>query len=320
MSSRYLPHPGTLDRVGWNSWTRRPDVPEDVPAAIEGGARTLRTPRSRAEREEADADGRLAKRSDCSGLFECRVRCTSRSAERERLDPRSGEHDPAGCPSPVTPFRWEALFGVTMEPWASCEWLAPRRRWRWWTCWPEPGGRGELTLRRPCRASVCDVRTALIRPARRLPAAAAAPGSTRRCWSSSAAPPARASPRWSTAWSGRRSARPACCGRPPGRRCWSATPPTCRWFAEGQLLPGLTRTTGAERRPAARCSWSPRPRSAPGWPSSTRPTSTRWSTRNRALAAQLLAAADLWLFVTTAARTPTPCRGSCCAPPGCAAR
>ena len=36
--------------------------------------------------------------------------------------------------------------------------------------------------------------------------------------------------------------------------------------------------------------------------SSTRPTSTPSRSRNRALAAQLLAAADLWLFVTSAAR------------------
>ncbi len=42
--------------------------------------------------------------------------------------------------------------------------------------------------------------------------------------------------------------------------------------------------------------------SRPGWRSSTRPTSTPSSRRNRTLAAELLAAADLWLFVTSAAR------------------
>ena len=43
-------------------------------------------------------------------------------------------------------------------------------------------------------------------------------------------------------------------------------------------------------------------RAAPGWRCSTPRTSTRSSPANRELAAQLLAAADLWLFVTTAAR------------------
>ena len=76
------------------------------------------------------------------------------------------------------------------------------------------------------------------------------PGSTRRCSWSSAAPPARASRPWSTAWSGRRSARPGCCGRPPARRCWSATRTTCAGSARGELLPGLIRTAGVQRRPA----------------------------------------------------------------------
>ena len=73
----------------------------------------------------------------------------------------------------------------------------------------------------------------------------------------------------------------------------------------GRVLPGLARIDrrrrAARRAVAARCVVRTRP-SRPGWRCSTRPTSTRSSPATAQLAAQLLAAADLWIFVTTAAR------------------
>ena len=117
----------------------------------------------------------------------------------------------------------------------------------------------------------------------------------------SAAPPGPASPPWSTAWSARRSARPACCGRPPASRSWSCNPADITWFRTGELLPGLTRTAEASDDPG-RCSWSPRPALGPGLAFLDAPDIDSVVDENRALAAQLLAAADLWLFVTTAAR------------------
>ena len=139
------------------------------------------------------------------------------------------------------------------------------------------------------------------RPARRLPAAPAAPGSTRRCSWSSAAPPARASPRWSTAWSRRRVSaagvlRPTT--RSPVLVC---NPADAAWFRQGELLPGLTRTTEPSEDPRT-LQLVTAPALPAGLAFLDAPDIDSVVDANRALAGQLLAAADLWLFVTTAAR------------------
>ena len=72
------------------------------------------------------------------------------------------------------------------------------------------------------------------------------------------------------------------------------------WFTDDRILPGLARSTGAQRI-HERYSWWSTTRYRRAWQFWTHPTSTLWS-QNRQLAAQLLAAADLWLFVTSAAR------------------
>jgi hypothetical protein len=73
------------------------------------------------------------------------------------------------------------------------------------------------------------------------------------------------------------------------------------WFSERPLLSGLPRTSGLESEPD-----SLRLISAPGLPGGLAlldaPDVDSVLDNNRALADQLLAAADLWLFVTTAAR------------------
>ena len=104
-------------------------------------------------------------------------------------------------------------------------------------------------------------RQELVRPARGLPAAPAAAGWTRRCSRWSAGRPARASRRWSTRWSGRRSAAagvlrpttrsPVLVCAPGGRAAGSPTAGSC---------PGWPGRPARDRRDAARCSWSPRPR------------------------------------------------------------
>jgi hypothetical protein len=85
-------------------------------------------------------------------------------------------------------------------------------------------------------------------------------------------------------------------------------PDDCDWFATDRILPGLARTTG---RPAAAAATNGRAGSlqlvtAPEVPRGLAlldaPDVDSVVTANRELAAQLLAAADLWLFVTTAAR------------------
>ncbi|MEN3303935.1 MAG: hypothetical protein V7603_137 [Micromonosporaceae bacterium] len=73
------------------------------------------------------------------------------------------------------------------------------------------------------------------------------------------------------------------------------------WFSERPLLPGLARTSGLQVEPD-----SLRMISAPGLPAGLAlldaPDVDSVVDTNRILADQLLAAADLWLFVTTAAR------------------
>ena len=68
------------------------------------------------------------------------------------------------------------------------------------------------------------------------------------------------------------------------------------------LTGGLARTTGADRRPGALQLVAADSVPARASPSSTRPTSTRSRSATGCSPPQLLAAADLWLFVTSAAR------------------
>ena len=86
-------------------------------------------------------------------------------------------------------------------------------------------------------------------------------------------------------------------GPPPRRRATgSPAPGSCRGW------PGSAPPTQPRKTTRSTCAWSPPTALPPGWPCSTPPTSTRSSTPTATWPTQLLAAADLWLFVTTAAR------------------
>ena len=74
------------------------------------------------------------------------------------------------------------------------------------------------------------------------------------------------------------------------------------WFDKERILPGLARTTGATGDPGALQLVAADTRARRASRSSTPPTSTRSRSATATLAAELLAAADLWLFVTSAAR------------------
>ena len=108
---------------------------------------------------------------------------------------------------------------------------------------------------------------------------------------------------------GQRSRAAGCCGPPPARPCWSTTPRTPAGSAGPGSCPGLARRTGAAT-PSVEPRRTTRPRSAscrprrctPGWPLLDAPDIDSVVRANRDLATQLLSAADLWLFVTTAAR------------------
>ncbi|MET0495023.1 MAG: dynamin family protein [Actinoplanes sp.] len=78
-------------------------------------------------------------------------------------------------------------------------------------------------------------------------------------------------------------------------------PSDSSWFRKGDLLPGLTRTTESSSDTKTLQLVSA-PALGPGLAFLDAPDIDSVVDRNRALAAQLLAAADLWLFVTTAAR------------------
>ncbi|WP_084504398.1 dynamin family protein [Actinoplanes sp. N902-109] len=78
-------------------------------------------------------------------------------------------------------------------------------------------------------------------------------------------------------------------------------PSDTSWFRKGELLPGLTRTTESSNDPRTLQLVSA-PALGPGLAFLDAPDIDSVVDRNRQLAAQLLAAADLWLFVTTAAR------------------
>jgi hypothetical protein len=74
-----------------------------------------------------------------------------------------------------------------------------------------------------------------------------------------------------------------------------------RWFEDDRILPGLRRATG-EAAADGELQLVPTERLAPGLALLDAPDIDSVVTENRALATQLLAAADAWLFVTTAAR------------------
>jgi len=82
-------------------------------------------------------------------------------------------------------------------------------------------------------------------------------------------------------------------------------PDDVRWFEDDRILPGLARTTGgapqtAEQRGSIQL--VPTAALSPGLALLDSPDIDSVLKENRALANQLLAAADAWLFVTTAAR------------------
>ena len=78
-------------------------------------------------------------------------------------------------------------------------------------------------------------------------------------------------------------------------------PDDARWFADDRVLPGLARSTGSGRR-ARDLELVPLDAVPPGLAILDAPDVDSVVTENRQLAAQLLDAADLWLFVTSAAR------------------
>ena len=74
-----------------------------------------------------------------------------------------------------------------------------------------------------------------------------------------------------------------------------------RWFTDDRVLPGLSRVTGADGG-AGTLRLATAPSLPPGLALLDAPDVDSVVESNRDLAGQLLAAADLWLFVTTAAR------------------
>ncbi|MER5332501.1 ABC transporter [Micromonospora sp. NPDC002717] len=79
------------------------------------------------------------------------------------------------------------------------------------------------------------------------------------------------------------------------------SPADSGWFRQGELLPGLTRTNEPSEDPHT-LQLVTAPALPPGLAFLDAPDIDSVVDANRALAGQLLAAADLWLFVTTAAR------------------
>ena len=79
------------------------------------------------------------------------------------------------------------------------------------------------------------------------------------------------------------------------------SPADARWFDAGRILPDLARTTAPTQDPAA-LQLVPVETLHEGLAVLDAPDIDSVESRNRALASQLLAAADLWLFVTSAAR------------------
>jgi hypothetical protein len=78
-------------------------------------------------------------------------------------------------------------------------------------------------------------------------------------------------------------------------------PGDVRWFEDDRILPGMSRTTGRSAGPGG-LELTPTPGLPPGVALLDSPDIDSVVETNRTLARQLLAAADAWLFVTTAAR------------------
>lgn len=78
-------------------------------------------------------------------------------------------------------------------------------------------------------------------------------------------------------------------------------PDDLRWFEDDRVLPGMSRTTGRPAGPGG-LELTPTPALPPGLALLDSPDIDSVVEANRALSRQLLAAADAWLFVTTAAR------------------
>src|SRR5215212_4216532 len=78
-------------------------------------------------------------------------------------------------------------------------------------------------------------------------------------------------------------------------------PGDLRWFEDDRVLPGMSRTIGGAAGPGG-VELSPTPALPPGLALLDSPDIDSVVEANRALSRQLLAAADAWLFVTTAAR------------------
>lgn len=78
-------------------------------------------------------------------------------------------------------------------------------------------------------------------------------------------------------------------------------PDDLRWFEDDRILPGLARATGSQAAPGE-LQLVPTPTLSPGLALLDSPDIDSVFAENRVLANQLLAAADGWLFVTTAAR------------------
>ena len=79
-------------------------------------------------------------------------------------------------------------------------------------------------------------------------------------------------------------------------------PEDAAWFEQRHVLPGLERTSAEDPQPGAALLLAPSERIPAGLAILDAPDIDSVVTTNRELATQLLAAADMWLFVTTAAR------------------
>ncbi len=79
-------------------------------------------------------------------------------------------------------------------------------------------------------------------------------------------------------------------------------PEDTAWFTDGDVLSELGRTTGGEAQSGPAIAIHASDRVAPGMAILDTPDIDSVETANHELAAQLLGAADLWMFVTTAAR------------------
>ena len=79
-------------------------------------------------------------------------------------------------------------------------------------------------------------------------------------------------------------------------------PADSAWFEQPRVLPGLSRTTGADTNDPSAVRLAPSESIPSGLALLDAPDIDSVVTANRELATQLLAAADMWLFVTTASR------------------